>query len=253
MPQTSQRLMFVLTRSALLVALLLTVQLAAGGGRAHACSCAEPAPPLEALDEAAAVFSGTVVSFETFTFEVDFGSGMSDTFWSVEFDVDAVWKGPGALTTFVYVWHGPACGYGNFEVGTDFLVYAHQRDFPGVHADTLFVSSCSRTRPLEHAGEDLEALGDGQAPESGIAGADPASSAEEEAPDPDPTSETPPHGPTLATTGYGPAPDDVRSSSPGATDAAGLPAWAIALLAMLVGVVLLIRLATQPDDGSSRP
>ncbi len=240
--------------SALLLA-ALTVSLATGAGRAHACSCAEPPPPLEALEEAAAVFSGTVVSFETYEFEVDFGSDRSESFWSVEFEVGTVWNGPVASTTFVYVWHGPACGYGNFEVGEDFLVYADRRDFPGVDADTLFVSFCSRTRPLESAGDDLDQLGEGQVPEPGIAGADPASSAEEgETPDPAPTSDEPQRGPTLADTGHGPAFEDGgRIAGPGTSDAAvttggsaGPPAWAIPFLASLVAASVLVRLAVRP-------
>ncbi|MYB41652.1 MAG: hypothetical protein F4X76_05535 [Chloroflexi bacterium] len=186
---------------------------------------------------------------------MDFRSDRSESFWSVEFDVDRVWGGSVTSTTFVYIWHSPACGYGNFTVGDDFLVYADRRDFPGVDADTLFVSFCSRTQPLEGAGEDLQALGEGQAPEPGIEGADPASSAgEEETPDPAPTSDDPPRGPTLAETGHGPAFEDAdRPAGPGPSDVAttpyesnGPPAWAIPLLAGLVAASVLIRLAVRP-------
>ena len=141
-----------------------------------------PAPPREALDEASAVFSGTVASFETFSFEAEVRPDFTEAFWSVELDVDRVWKGPVASTTFVYVWHGPACGYGNFEIGEDFLVYTHQRIDDEVDDDTLFVSFCSRTQPLERAQGDLEELGGGQVPEPGITGARPASEDEEQTP-----------------------------------------------------------------------
>lgn len=256
MSRTLRRPILLIAAGALLLA-ALTVYLATGAGRAHACSCAAPPPPLEALEAAAAVFSGTVVSFETYEFEVDFGSGRSESFWSVEFEVDAAWKGPVASTTYVYVWHGPACGYGHFEVGADFLVYGDERDFPGVDADTLFVGACSRTRPLERAEDDLEALGDGQSPEPGIAGADPASDASDE----------PPRGPTLAETGHGPAfadgeriaghgpafEDAERIAGSGPSDVAttpyesnGPPGWAIPLLAGLVTASVLIRLAVRP-------
>ena len=70
----SRRLMLLLACSALLLAPLLTVQLATGAGRAHACKCGPPPPPLEALDEASAVFTGTVASFETYSFEAEFES-----------------------------------------------------------------------------------------------------------------------------------------------------------------------------------
>jgi hypothetical protein len=47
---------------------------------------------------------------------------------------------------------GPACGYG-FVPGETFLVYAE-----GL-AEDLIASTCSRTRTLEEAKEDLEELG----------------------------------------------------------------------------------------------
>ena len=255
----SRRLMLLLACSALLLAPLLTVQLATGAGRAHACKCGPPPPPLEALDEASAVFTGAVASFETYSFEAEVESDRTESYWSVELDVDTVWKGSVTSTTFVYVWHGPACGYGNFEIGEDFLVYTHQRSYDEVDDDTLFVSFCSRTRPLEDADEDLEALGDGQAPEAGITGARPASEDEEQAPGSattatTSTSEDPQRGPALATTGAGPASEaDGQTSGSGTTDAAttpgdssGLPAWAIPLLAAIAAAVILIRLAARP-------
>ena len=233
--------------------------------------------PLEALDEASAVFSGRVVSFETFSFELDFGSDRTESYWSVELDVDKVWKGPVASTTFVYVWHGPACGYGNFEIGEDFLVYTQQRIEDQVDDDTLFVSFCSRTQPLERAQGDLDELGGGQVPEPGITGARPASEDEEQTPGSattatTSTSEDPQRGPALATTGAAPAPeaggqtsgsgstDAARTSEgegripgPGTTDAATTPgdssrspAWAIPLLAAIAAALIATRLVTRP-------
>ncbi len=255
----SRRLMLLLACSALLLAPLLTVQLATGAGRAHACKCGPPPPPLEALDEASAVFSGTVVSFETFSFEAEVRPDFTETFWSVELDVDRVWKGPVASTTFVYVWHGPACGYGNFEIGKDFLVYTHQRSYDEVDDDTLFVSFCSRTQPLERAQGDLNELGGGQVPEPGITGARPASEDEERTPGSattatTSTSEDPQRGPALATTGSGPASEaDGQTSGSGTTDAAttpgdssGLPAWSLPLLAAIAAAVIAIRIAVRP-------
>ena len=277
MDSMPRRLILLLATSVLLLAPLLSVQLATGAGRAHACSCLEPSPPLEALEEASAVFSGSVVSFETYSFEVEFDSGRTESYWSVELDVDRVWKGPAASTTFVYVWHGPACGYGNFEIGEDFLVYTHQLIYDEVDAVSLFVSFCSRTRPLEDAEEDLQELGDGQAPEPGITGARPASEDEEQTlhtgtTDTAATSEDPQGGPAFATTGAGSASEaGGQTSGPGTTDAArtsegegwipgsgttaaatesgesaGLPAWAIPPLAAIAAAVIAIRLVTRP-------
>ena len=173
------RLVLSLAGSALLLAPLLAAQLATGGGRVHACSCVPSPPPLEALDGASAVFTGTVASFRTWSF----GAGSEHpAYWSVEFEVDVVWKGPVRTTTFAYVTQSSACGYGNFEIGADFLVYAHQRDLPGVGDDTLFVSSCSRTVPLERAEDDLLALGAGKAPGSGITGTPPVPGDQEQSP-----------------------------------------------------------------------
>ena len=255
----SRRLMLLLACSALLLAPLLTVQLTAGAGRAHGCSCLQPRPPLEALEGASAVFSGRVVSLETFSFELEFGPDHTEAFWSVELDIDRVWKGPVASTTFVYVWHGPACGYGNFEIGEDFLVYTQQRIDDEVDDDTLFVSFCSRTQPLERAQGDLEELGGGQVPEPGITGARPASEDEERTPGSattatTSTSEDPQRGPALATTGAGPASEAAsQTSGSGTTDAAttpgdssGLPAWAIPLLAATAVAAILIRIAARP-------
>ena len=171
-----RRLILLLAGSLLLLAPLIGVQLATGAGRAHACSCAPPSPPLEASDGADAVFSGTVVSGGAFGF---------DFFWSVELEVDTVWKGSVTSTTFVYVWFGPSCGYDQFEPGKDFLVYAHEQVFPhDEDEETLFVHLCSRTRPLEYADDDLQVLGEGQASApGGVTGALRPSSDQEQTPE----------------------------------------------------------------------
>ena len=170
-----RRLILLLAGSLLLLAPLIGVQLATGSGRAYACSCAPPPPPLEASDGADAVFSGTVVSGGAFGF---------DFFWSVELEVDTVWKGSVTSTTFVYVWFGPSCGYDQFEPGKDFLVYAHEQVFPhDEDEETLFVHLCSRTRPLEYADDDLQELGEGQASASGVTGALRPSSDQEQTPE----------------------------------------------------------------------
>lgn len=167
MARMPRRLILLLAGSALLLAPLLTVQLTTGAGRAHACTCIQDPPPLEALEGASAVFLGRVVSFGTWSFEVDTGRGYKRPYSSVEFEVDRVWKGPVTTTTFAYRTYGSACGYPWFEAGEDFLVYAHE--WRGVTT----VSQCSRTTSLEYAEEDLRVLGEGHAPEPGVTGADP--------------------------------------------------------------------------------
>ena len=201
-----RRPLLLLAGSLLLLAPLIGVQLSVGAGRAYACSCAPPPPTLDALDGASAVFLGKVVSFRTWSFEVDILDGYKLPYWSVEFEVDTVWKGPATSTTFVYVTYGPSCGYPWFEVGEDFLVYAHER-----HEATT-VSQCSRTQRLERAEGDLLALGDGWGPEPGTTGIRPPS------------------------TGIG------RPS----TDSSRLPVWPTALLAAMAAAVVLVRLVTRP-------
>ncbi len=164
MRRTLRRLLLLLGGSLLLLAPLIGVQLSVGAGRAHACSCVQPPPPIESLERASVVFLGRVVSFRTWSFEVDTGYGYKLPYWSVEFEVDRVWKGPATTTTFVYVTHGPTCGYPWFEAGEDFLVYAHEWH------EAMTVSQCSRTRRFQHAEEDLKALGEGRTPESGTSG-----------------------------------------------------------------------------------
>ena len=163
-----RRLILLLAGSALLLVPLLSAQLATGSGRAHACSCFPTPPPLEALDRADAVFTGRVVSVGTFT-----SHGDPPYFRSVGLDVDTVWKGSIRSTTFVWVWPEPGCGYSGFRLGKKFLVYAYEnppRDLED--DDALLVSYCSRTQPLEYAGEDLRELGEGRDPGPGVTGPD---------------------------------------------------------------------------------
>ena len=215
------RLILLLATSVLLLAPLIAVQLATGSGRAHACSCMPNPPPLEALDGSAAVFSGKVVSSGTFSFE---------HYWSVEIEVDTVWKGPVTSTTFVYTTYGPTCGYEWFERGKDFLVYAYESD------ETLYASLCSRTRPFEYAEEDLQELGDGWAPDTGVTGALPASTPVVVASD----SGTTDTGPTLVDGEGTPGPGEA-DAGPASTDAFRSLAWWAPLLAGLAAAALIIR------------
>ena len=242
MDSMPRRLILLVAGSALLLAPLIGVQLATGSGRAHACSCRPNPPPLEALDGSAAVFSGKVVSSGTFSFE---------HYWSVEIEVDTVWKGPVTSTTFVYTTYGPTCGYEWFERGKDFLVYAYE----GYESDeTLYASLCSRTRPFEYAEEDLQELGDGWAPDTGVTGALPASTPVVVASDsgttdaePTPATErrtldsgTTDTGPTLVDGEGTPGPGEA-DAGPASTDAFRSLAWWAPLLAGLAAAALIIR------------
>ncbi|MCY3568114.1 MAG: hypothetical protein OXH38_05770 [Chloroflexi bacterium] len=106
----------------------------------RACSCAPPGSPTEALAESELAFRGTVTSI-----------GPSDEagLLRVDFDVATVWKGIEAeaisLTTRQDT---AACGYA-FEERVEYVVYS----WNGVD-----VARCSRTAPIELAGEDLAAF-----------------------------------------------------------------------------------------------
>ncbi len=164
-----RRLMLLLACSVLLLAPLLTVQLTTGSGRAYACNCAELPTLSEAFEDASAVFSGKIT--------LDGGH-------YVWIQVDMVWKGSIASTAVVAV--PSTCGYPSFERGTDYLVYAVGDD------DSLWVYMCSGTGRLESVQHDLRALGEGRAPESGIAAAMPTSEDEEQNPGGTTTVDSPP-------------------------------------------------------------
>ena len=109
----------------------------------YACSCAPPGTPAEALAESELVFRGTVTSI-----------GPSDEagLLRVELDVETIWKGREAETISLTTQQDTAaCGY-PFEERVEYVVYS----WNGVD-----VARCSRTAPVELAGEDLAAFAAG--------------------------------------------------------------------------------------------
>ena len=105
-----------------------------------ACSCADPGTPAEALAESELVFRGTVTSISPEDSELQL---------TVQFDVHKVWKGADAASiTLTTQADTAACGY-PFERGVEYVVYS----WNGVD-----VARCSRTAPVELAGEDLDAF-----------------------------------------------------------------------------------------------
>jgi hypothetical protein len=132
-------------------ALLLTV-LAVGlisPPSAAACDFEPPPPPETALDDAAAVFAGEVVTIEP----VDDDPG--EQYLAVTFEVDRAWKGVDSSPVVVETHQDEGvCGY-PFIIGDSYLVYAHSEGTP------LTTSLYHRTAPLEQADEDLDVLGSG--------------------------------------------------------------------------------------------
>lgn len=109
----------------------------------HACSCTEPPPPLDAMKDATAVFSGRVIAALP-----DGANGYTYTL-----RVYAVWKGSTAPESEVATSDVAMCGIW-MQPGTEFLVYA------GGDEGDLTTSNCSRTTPVTLAASDLAELGE---------------------------------------------------------------------------------------------
>lgn len=146
--------------AALLAGLSLFAGFVAHASPAAACKCA-PLTPAQAKDDATAVFEGHVV-------EVTEEPGPPGPHRKVRLKVVRAWKGVTAeelvITTPA---ESAACGV-DLAKDQSYLVYATQQD------DVLRVHSCSRTRPLADAEEDLAGLGMGATPVDPNAGLKPA-------------------------------------------------------------------------------
>jgi hypothetical protein len=117
---------------------------------ALACSCVQSGPPCQAAWSVEAVFAGKVRAIE----RID-EPGRPDAFLSVRvtFDVEQGYiSAPAARVEVTTGSGGGDCGY-RFTVGKRYLVYASRHNSGG-----LVTGICSRTRPIEQAGEDLEYL-----------------------------------------------------------------------------------------------
>lgn len=124
-------------------------------GTASACSCEEPPPPTEALEDADAVFLGEVVETRVVGDEFD-GELIA------RIAVEEIWKGE--VTELVDVRTQPEsamCGY-HFTAGGRDLIYAQSGD-----ADDYPTGLCTRTAPADTAQEDLAAFGEGREPAAG--------------------------------------------------------------------------------------
>ena len=85
----------------------------------------------------------------------------------VGFEVSAVWKG--IVHEDMYITTPPtggSCGF-TFVEGKEYIVYAHDSAYGD---DSYTVGICSRTALLGQAQDDIDALGEGQAPQAGTGG-----------------------------------------------------------------------------------
>ncbi len=116
-----------------------------------ACSCVMPLSATESLAESTAVFAGKVVDMEVSDGEI---ISTADPV-TVTFEVSKVWKGAEAETiVLTTAREGSSCGY-SFEENEEYIVYTHGE------ADQLSTNSCSRTKLLADAEEDLQELDSG--------------------------------------------------------------------------------------------
>lgn len=121
----------------------------------YACSCVPPAPPEQVLARADAVFAGTILDVDTFALPL---LDRSTVPVRVTIEVNKVWKGGVSERVVIRTARDEAaCGY-NFNVGDDYLVYAHPSEYG------LVTGLCERTTELGTASEDLAVLGSGEPP-----------------------------------------------------------------------------------------
>jgi hypothetical protein len=114
---------------------------------ADACSCMESGPPCQSFFQTRVVFLGTVRSVAPTPHVAPL---LEDV--RVEFEDVIPFRGVEGTTQTVFTnADGPACGY-RFKPGERYVVYAH-RSKPGA---PLTTSTCSRTRPIAEAAEDLQ-------------------------------------------------------------------------------------------------
>jgi hypothetical protein len=129
-------------------------------------------PLEESVGRADAIFSGTVVNVSPYTQQFPhFMTGKITTIKS-----NRIWKGANkdTFTVFSTNPNGGACGV-DFKVGEKWIVYAYS-SVPPLSLDYLVdhftaprmgTSSCSETKPLSNAKENLKALGVGVEPQGG--------------------------------------------------------------------------------------
>jgi hypothetical protein len=135
---------------------------------AQACYCV--APQLESsIDTADVIFEGMTGS-EPEAIERDIGLGLYGDVQTSRYDFEVLryFKADGTALPAELALHtpqqGPACGR-TFDKSQVYLIYARLRD------DGLLVDfRCSRTRSFDNADEDLQALGEGMAPDEGTQG-----------------------------------------------------------------------------------
>ncbi|WP_339222660.1 hypothetical protein [Paenibacillus sp. FSL H8-0332] len=199
----------------------------------YACSCAVSASPLEAMEQSAAVFEGTVVSIKE-KFKIMQSSADPVR---VTFQVGARWKGEmGEKVTVTTALSGASCGF-EFTKGERYIVYAAGEEGEGKGGTAkLTVSLCSRTAMFSGAEEDLNELGAGM---SGGSPTEPPGIAD------DPGAVSGNHPPTSASP---PASGDSPTTEPETTSASWLPYAGAGAGIVVLGAAALILLRRQSNS-----
>ena len=141
-------------------------------GQVYACKCAEPGPPIEELGKFDAVFVGKVFLVQH-TYDPNAKTVTQEDRSTIGFEVSTVWKG--VVHEVMYITTPPtggSCGY-TFVEGEEYIVYASDSHYGD---DSYTASICSRTALLSEAQADLDALGEGEAPQTGTKGPAPTDS-----------------------------------------------------------------------------
>ncbi len=116
-----------------------------------ACSCIQPQSPTKALENADAVFLGTVEKVTTSSFENSINSV------TYTFKRGNIWKGPESVMIEVKTAsNSAACGV-NLEEGKEYLVYAYYAEDESGKQE-LTTTLCSRTALVADAANDINEL-----------------------------------------------------------------------------------------------
>jgi len=118
-------------------------------GVARACQCTPNFDPAVEYAQVDAVLKGVVF---------DISPSTSPEYLDIQVIVTGYWKG--AVVPLMHVYTGGfvgSCGY-EFEVGTEYLIYA--MDITDPCCQGVLTSICNRTQPLASAQRDLDYLGD---------------------------------------------------------------------------------------------
>ena len=119
---------------------------------ARACDCYIPDTATEAMEDATAVFRGTVIKIHKEHTMFD-----GERYNEVLFSVSETWKGMDDTQALIYTDSFSSCTF-EFQIGKEYLLYPYGRD------GKMFIMDCGRSSEISLAGQDLKELGEGGEP-----------------------------------------------------------------------------------------